>query len=503
MVVATGDDASKKYSFETALDLTGFGKYNIIMLSTCCFTILAMYMDIFGFSILMPPIACDISLDNAQQGLLSAVPLMGVMFSSYVWGLAADTIGRRKTLLIAMPIGFLFNIAASMAPGYTSLAILKFFSATFTSSANAAAFVLLGESVSSKNRSRFMFIMASATLSTQLLLCLFAIPVYKLTFHYEISWLNVDYRPWRLLMQIISLPAVIGILNLLILKESPKFLLSKGKNYEALAVLQNIFKWNTGLEKNEYPVTHVYLDDEIVVIEGGTSLLLKIWNQTAPLFKPPLLKNSIILYYILLCAYMTCTGFSMWVPTMTNEFFMGEDTSGRSFCEVSSRSAVNHQTASRDCDHIIQPLTFYAVMFYSAMATCLGIVISFIVGPLGKKFTTLMVFVIAIVCGILLLFSKIPLLSMGLFFFFLYVSLILGNINTYLVELNPTHLRGMATCLSVVVARGFAFISVQLIGNLLANHCTAMMSGFIALNISGLLVAAFLPPDHKKNRSQH
>lgn len=55
----------------------GFGKYNVLMLATCSFVILAMYMDIFGFSLLMPPIACDFSLDNAQQGLLSALPLMG------------------------------------------------------------------------------------------------------------------------------------------------------------------------------------------------------------------------------------------------------------------------------------------------------------------------------------------------------------------------------------------------------------------------------------------
>lgn len=85
----------------------------------------------------------------------------------------------------------------------------------------------------------------------------FALPVLQLTFHYDISWLNVDYRPWRLLMQLISLPAVIGILTLLILKESPKFLLSKGKNDEVLEVLQAMFKWNTGLEEHDYPVSYI------------------------------------------------------------------------------------------------------------------------------------------------------------------------------------------------------------------------------------------------------
>ncbi|XP_075976319.1 putative transporter svop-1 [Anticarsia gemmatalis] len=500
MAFSVGDTGSKKCSFESALDLTGFGKYNIIMLVSCCLLILAMYLDIFGFSVVMPAVACDMSLNTAQQGLLSATPLIAVMISSYVWGLAADTIGRRKTLLIAMPIGFVLNMAASMAPTYASLAVLKFLSATFTSAANAAAFVLMAESVPARNRSRFMFLMASATMIVQCLICSFALPVFKLTFHIEISWLNMEYRPWRLLMQIISLPGAIGVTCMIFLKESPKFLLSKSRNDEAREVMQAIFQSNTGSNKDAYTVNQVYLD-EMIVASTETSVLKKMWNQTAPLFKPPLLKNSAMLYYLLLCAYMTSTGYTMWVPTMTNAFFTGEESAGQTFCQVASRSAHTNATSTEDCDSIIQPMTLYAVMCYSGTSTVLTILLSFIVGPLGKKFTTLTVFSISGLCGVLLIFVKIPLLSIALFFMFLYVAQILGNVNTYLVELNPTHLRGMATCLSVVVARGSGFFSVQIIANLLANHCTPMMTGYIALVFSGLLVATFLPPDVKQKKT--
>lgn len=40
-----------------------------------------------------------------------------------------------------------------------------------TSSANAAAFVLVGESAPARHRSRFMFLMASATMFVQLIIC--------------------------------------------------------------------------------------------------------------------------------------------------------------------------------------------------------------------------------------------------------------------------------------------------------------------------------------------
>ncbi|XP_047998591.1 putative transporter svop-1 [Leguminivora glycinivorella] len=487
-----GSVSSRKCGFDTALELTGFGKYNIAMLSSCCLLILAMYLDIFGFSVILPAAACDLALSTSQQGLLSAVPLIGVMVSSYAWGLCADTRGRRWTLLLAMPIGAVLNLLASMAPGYQSLAVLKFLSAGFTSSANAAAFVLVGETTPARHRSRFMFLMASATMLVQFIICVFAIPVFNLTFRHPISWLSLDYRPWRLLMQIISVPGVVGCVGMLGLLESPKFLLSKDPE-QALVVLRSMHAWNEA--GKTFTVDAVYMEESLQV--EASSFLRRMWDQTAPLFKPPLLKNNLKLYYILLCAYMTSTGYTMWVPTMTNAYFNGDDSSGQAFCTVASKAASSSSSESTDCDNVIQSLTLYAVMCYSGASGFLNVLLSFLVGPLGKRRTTLLVFVISAVAGVTLLFVKIPLLSIALFYIFLYVALILGNVNTYLVELNPTYLRGMATCLSVVVARGFGFFSVQLIAQLLADHCTPMISGYVVLVASGLVVAFFLPIDVK------
>ncbi|XP_013192879.1 synaptic vesicle glycoprotein 2B [Amyelois transitella] len=487
------ESKSKNCGFDDAVDITGFGKYNLLMLTTCCLLILAMYLDIFGFSVVLPVVGCDMELTTTQQGVLSAVPLIGVMLSSYVWGLAADTLGRRKTLLIAMPVGASFNLAATMAPGYTSLAILKFISASFTSSANAAAFVLIGESTPRRLRSRFMFLMASTTMFVQLIICAFALPVFHLSFRAHISFLSLDYRPWRLLMQIICLPGIIGVLGMACLHESPKFLLSKGRDDEAIEVLASMFSLNTGSKINTFPITKVYLDDAPRPDVSHNSVIQKIWNQTAPLFKPPLLKNSLKLYYLLLCAYMTSTGFTMWVPTITNAYFDGGDKDEQTFCQVASRAASSTNMTYTNCDDIIQPLTLYAVMCYSAATGFLTIALSFLVGPIGKRWTTLLVFTVSAASGILLLFIKLPILSIVFFYLFLHVALILGNVNTYLVELNPTHLRGMATCLSVVVARGFGFMSVQLIAKLLAEHCTPMIMGYVVLVVSGLVVAIILP----------
>ncbi|KPJ14131.1 Synaptic vesicle glycoprotein 2A [Papilio machaon] len=452
-----------------------------------------MYLDIFGFSVALPAAACDMTLTITQQGFLSAVPLIGVMLSSYAWGLCADTIGRRRTLLIAMPIGAVMNLAASVAPTYASLAVFKFLSAGFTSSANAAAFVLLGETTPARHRSRFLFLMTSATMYVQLVICLVALPVFELSFDVHVPWLSLNYRPWRLLMLIISLPGILGVIGMVFLHESPKLLLSSGKEKDAVDGLKKIYSSNTN-GKNDYCVTQIYVEESTFRSPSDLSFVRKMWNQTAPLFKPPLLKNSLKLYYLLLTAYMTSTGYTMWVPTMTNAYFNGGDTSGKTFCEVASTSTSN-VTASTNCNNAVQPLTLYAVACYSAVSGSLNIILSFVVGSIGKKKITILVFTVSVISGLALIFVTLPLLSVALFYFFNYVSLILGTVNTYLVELNPTYLRGMATCLSVVVARGFGFISVQLIASLLEDYCTPTISGYVILVMSGLAVTFLLPAD--------
>ncbi|CAH2040156.1 unnamed protein product, partial [Iphiclides podalirius] len=470
--------------------------YNAYMLASCCLLILAMYLDIFGFSVALPAVACDLELTVTQQGLLSAVPLIGVMLSSYAWGLFADTIGRRVTLLLAMPLGAVLSLAASVAPTYTSLAALKFLSAGFSSAANAAAFVLVGETTPGRHRSRFIFLMATTTMFAQLLISLVALPVFELTFDVHISWMSLHYRPWRLLLQIIALPGIVGVVGMVFLHESPKFLLSKGRNEDALRVLEKISHHNS---KEQFRVSSVYLEETTVPVNPDTSFMRKMWNQTAPLFKPPLLRNSLILYFLLLCAYMTATGFTMWVATVTNAYFNGEDSAGKTFCEVAS-TASSTSTLATDCNTAIKPFTLYAVACYSGISGSLNTILSFVVGPVGKKKITITIFCVSAASGIALIFVRIPLLSIVLFFFYNYVALILGTVNTYLVELNPTYLRGMATCLSVVVARGFGFLSVQVIGSLLSDHCTPMLSGYIALVIIGLAVTFFLPPDSKNDK---
>lgn len=88
---------------------------------------------------------------------------------------------------------------------------------------------------------------------------MFALPVFKLTFRISVPWLALEYRPWRLLMQIISLPGILGVLGLLMLEESPKFLLSKGRSEDAMEALKCMYSGNCGAKKEDFPVRPLFI----------------------------------------------------------------------------------------------------------------------------------------------------------------------------------------------------------------------------------------------------
>ena len=67
-------------------------------------------------------------------------------------------------------------------------------------------------------------------------------------------FISLVLKSWQIFLAITSIPSFLSGSLVLFLPESPKFLMSTGRNKEALIVFQKIFTWNTGKSYKEYPV---------------------------------------------------------------------------------------------------------------------------------------------------------------------------------------------------------------------------------------------------------
>jgi MFS family permease len=62
--------------------------------------------------------ACEFGFSASQQSLLSSVVFAGMVLGAATWGLAADALGRRTTLLASCSVVVAAGLASAAAPGY-------------------------------------------------------------------------------------------------------------------------------------------------------------------------------------------------------------------------------------------------------------------------------------------------------------------------------------------------------------------------------------------------
>ncbi|KAJ2947316.1 hypothetical protein O0L34_g17029 [Tuta absoluta] len=492
----------QKATMEEALTLTGFGKYNFGLLFICSWTLQAMGMDLFGTSFVVAAAVCDLQLTMQQRALLTAMPLVGVVTGAQLWGYVADTKGRRLTLMLSMSVGFVFAALSSLAPDWRTMAVLKLISSTFTSATNSAAYTLLGESCSERARGRAMLLCNCALMCSQAMSAVFAYPILPLTFAYPINWLGIVFRPWRLLAFAMALPCLATAGLLRFFHESPKFLASRGRHEEALEILKKIYACNSGDRADNFPVKRLITEQE-----GQTmmhvSFFRSLWLQTVPLFQAPLLKDTLKLFYLVAVIYLTGSGFILWLPYIMNNLFTVLETNGgvgMNLCSVIQYHAGNVADSGNStdlaatCNDTIQDTTLLSAMAYGAVASCSNLVLSLTCGS-RKRLAMMVILASSASAAVLLNLVKIPIAGGIFFFMFLLCALSMGILSVYFVEMYPTSLRGMASCLSVMLGRSSAFVGVNAIGALISLNCEATFYGWAILLLSAIVMAWLLPKD--------
>ncbi|XP_052749523.1 synaptic vesicle 2-related protein-like isoform X1 [Galleria mellonella] len=487
-----------RYSYEEALDLTGHGKYNLGLLMACFMVITAMGIDIFGLGIIVTAATCDLGMGLAEIGVLSSMPFAGIIVMSYPWGYLSDTRGRKLVLMWAMCGSFLSSVFSSFAPNWQMLAAFRFISSALSSAAESATYALLGECCAARLRARYMLLVTSALMITPTIYYVWGYLIMKLDFSFQ--FLAIVYRPWRLLTQVMALPLGLGALMLYFYSESPKFLANVGRNEESIDVLKRIYVKNGGDEK-DFPVKEIYLLDGSTE-EVGEFSLRSLWTQIAPLFKPPLLTRTILLYYLTFVIYIANNSFAIILPTIFNVFFTSYATSAAdaSFCDLfalsNSTTVDETETQVQDasvCTDTINDLTILAGCVHGLSFFVLNALISQCAHK--RKAMTIVIMVIAAAAAVGLNNLQQPIAGLALFYVYLTTAMVFGVVSSYFVDLFPTSYRGMVACVGMMVARLSAFFGTNIVSRAMTDHCHETMYGAAGLVISGAVAASFLPAD--------
>ncbi|CAB3226886.1 unnamed protein product [Arctia plantaginis] len=488
----------KIYEYEDAIDLTGNGWYNRVLLLALSTGLLGMGIDVFGFSIIVTGCACDFQLELWQKSVMLSMPFIGPVLMAIPWGYISDTQGRRRSLLIALWGAFLSSFISAFSFNWVLLAVLKVFSSMFSSAVQSGAYALLGECCSRKVRDFYMLIMTSVLM---LFMMSYIVPAYFiLQFNFALNLGLITFTPWRLLTIVMAFPLVISVLLLHSCYESPKFLLNAGQEQKALEYLRKIWIKNGGKDE-EYPVHRVVLKDDSKARERDIHIIQSLWQQTTPLFKTPLVWKTLNLVFITAVIYSINNCWVMWLPAVVEAFSsaisLSETVGSKSLCNIISSLSTINATEIVDettCTHAIQTSTLLSGVTHGVVFAGITLIVS----KLGsrKKFLLITFLVVPMLSSIGAVFNENNLASLILFVGMTMTNLCMGVLFAYYVEMYPTSYRGMAACLGVMTARISGVAGVNLLGSNVMAHCAITFYATAAILLAGIVVAFyFLPPD--------
>ncbi|XP_070158321.1 organic cation/carnitine transporter 2 isoform X2 [Polyergus mexicanus] len=225
---------------------------------------------------------------------------IGLMFAGYI----SDRYGRRTFLTLATSLAGVSGLIHSFSVNYWMFLAFEFLDATMAAGIYSAGFILGVETIGVKNRVFGSAIMCCMFTIGEILLGLIA------------SWL----RSWRMLLRVVYAPGLLAILLPLVIPESIRWLLSKGKDDEVERIYCKMARMNNLQVTNEA----INIFKELNVAENKTKKELAIeLDERRPIVQ--VLHSSVILIRLLACSFCWVTNaFVFYGLSLNSVAFAGD-----------------------------------------------------------------------------------------------------------------------------------------------------------------------------------
>ncbi|RBW69324.1 sugar porter family MFS transporter [Bacillus taeanensis] len=180
----------------------------------------------------LPYMSEELGLNPFTEGLVASILLFGAAIGAVFGGRLSDYNGRRKNILYLAVLFFIATLGCTLAPNVTIMTISRFLLGLAVGGASVTVPTYLAEMSPAESRGRMVTQNELMIVSGQLL---------AFVFNAILGNMMGDHpHVWRYMLVIAALPALFLFFGMLKMPESPRWLVSKKKNDDALGVLRKI-----------------------------------------------------------------------------------------------------------------------------------------------------------------------------------------------------------------------------------------------------------------------
>ncbi|OLN85534.1 putative MFS-type transporter PB1E7.08c 3 [Colletotrichum chlorophyti] len=216
-----------------AIQDIGMGRYNWQLFILCGFGWFADNLWMHGVALTLPSLSAEFGVSEQRVRYTTSSIYLGLCFGSFVWGIGSDVLGRRIAFNLTLLITGVFGILLAFSPTWGCVNII---------------FAALGFGVGGNlpvDGALFLEFLPDASSSLLTLLSVWW-PVGQLSsslaaWYFIANWpAEQGWRRFVLSIGLVTFVMFVVRFFAFYLFESPKFLLSKGRQSEAVAVVHGI-----------------------------------------------------------------------------------------------------------------------------------------------------------------------------------------------------------------------------------------------------------------------
>lgn len=174
----------------------------------------------------------QLNLTPITEGMVVSALLMGAGIGSVIGGKLSDIQGRRKNILCLSILFFFAALGCSLAPTFEVMLVSRFALGLAVGGAAVTVPAYLAEISPADKRGRMVTQNELMIVSGQFL-------AFVLNAVLAVAMAGNDHV-WRYMLSVAALPAVALFFGMIKLPESPRWLVSKGRISEAMAVLKKV-----------------------------------------------------------------------------------------------------------------------------------------------------------------------------------------------------------------------------------------------------------------------
>lgn len=193
-------------------------------------------LDLMNISGAIKYISSQFELDNGQIGRVVGIGFLGVVCALFFVGTLCERYGRKKILLVIALAYSVSSILSALAMNYEMLVVGRFIGGAAFASITVSA-MYIGEIAPADQRGKFVSV-NQLMIAIGILLASI-INFFLIKYLDDISWLTSE-NVWRFMLGAELIANAVWVALLLLVPESPRWLLKKGRDEEAKQIFEKI-----------------------------------------------------------------------------------------------------------------------------------------------------------------------------------------------------------------------------------------------------------------------